>query len=196
MRTFSHEDIKYAISVAGLAKDVFPKADQYTENDLGDYIVSWGMFHAALIDRIGEARAQRNFIEQTGYTESRVQHWRTTKQVPLEAVASINQIDLSKCPKTLYQGYHDKEFVKRVIELSSSTETIKGIAARVSKEFGQPVTESMVKGIRFRNKDLIANYHSRRDSIDGIGDKHGKSGKRNVRPKGSDTGGAVSSVSA
>lgn len=45
--------------------------------------------------------------------------------------------------------------------MSVKNHTLSDIARTLSVEFGRNVTENMIKGIRYRNKDEIASYQSR-----------------------------------
>jgi len=117
---------------------------------------SWAEFHRHLIAHMGEARAQTNFCEHSNYTLSSVQHWRKTDWVPNAAFDALYAINPETCPPTIFRGYHSPEFTHRVIEMSKQKQTLSRIAHALSSEFGRTVTENMVKGIRFRNKDKLS----------------------------------------
>ena len=123
---------------------------------------SWDTFLKALEDHFGTLRrAQTNFSVATGYGISTIQHWRQINSVPAEAFVDLMRIDPEKYPTTLFEGHHPIGFVERIIELSNSGSPNLEIARLMSREFGKTVTENMVKGVRFRNKERIKDYSSR-----------------------------------
>ncbi len=122
----------------------------------------WREFVARLTEHLGSPRrAQTNFCENSEYSLSSLQHWRKIDRVPPEAFAAIEKIDPEKCPQSNFKGYHSTKFTQRVIQLSAERQTLSMIAQILTKEFGRPVTENMIKGVRYRNKDKIDAYQSR-----------------------------------
>ncbi len=115
-----------------------------------------------LVEHLGNAkRAQTNFCENSPYSLSTLQHWRKTNHVPEKAFDAIQAIDAEKCSPSNFQGPLDARFTKRVIALSVEGNTLSGIASKLSEEFKRPVTENMIKGVRYRNSDKIATYQHR-----------------------------------
>jgi hypothetical protein len=122
----------------------------------------WADFIAELTEHLGSPRrAQTNFTENSDYSLSSLQHWRKTDKVPEEAFAVLKKIDASKCSPSSFAGYHSTSFTKRVIELSAERKTLSVIAATLTQEFKRNVSENMIKGVRYRNKEVIDSYQSR-----------------------------------
>ena len=123
---------------------------------------SWGEFQAALEKHLGSLRrAQTNFCEHTRYSLSSLQHWRKTDRVPEDAFKALLEIDASKCSTSHFQGRLSTKVTNRVVELSQQNKSLSEIAAIIASETHRPITENMIKGIRYRNKDRIASYRSR-----------------------------------
>lgn len=121
----------------------------------------WSEFAKALMDHLGPKRAQTNFSEHTGYSLSSIQHWRKSEQVPEEAFDALKKVDPALCTDSTFTGYHTTMFTQRVLKLSEEKKTLSLIAKTLSKEFDRPVTENMIKGVRYRNKAKIKDYQSR-----------------------------------
>lgn len=122
----------------------------------------WSEFIDTLTDHLGNSRrAQTNFCENSEYSLSSLQHWRKINKVPDEAFEAITRIDAEKCSPSNFKGYHTQKFTQRIIELSADRQTLSVIAQTLSEEFGRNVTENMIKGVRYRNKDQIEQYQSR-----------------------------------
>ena len=122
----------------------------------------WKDFMDALSEHLGSPkRAQSNFCENSEYSLSTLQHWRKTDKVPDHAFDAIKAIDPDKCSTSKFQGYHSSKFTGRVVELSAQNKTLSEIATILAEEYDRPVTENMIKGIRYRNKDSIKSYQSR-----------------------------------
>lgn len=123
----------------------------------------WEEFMEALSAHLGSAkRAQTNFCEHSEYSLSTLQHWRKSNKVPEAAFDALKEIDPEACSSSYFQGYHTSKFTSRLIALSATNKTLAEIAATLSSEYGdRKVTENMVKGIRYRNKERIESYKSR-----------------------------------
>lgn len=148
-------------------------ATQRHANPLATY--TWYDFIVRLRRHWPHDGGQKAFSHYTGYTESQVQHWRRHNCVPLAAVTAISEMPstpegfLKKQRGT--SDLHSEKFVSRVIELSNATPkpTIPTIASKLSREFKFDVSDSMVKGIRLRNKDRIEGYQVRKKGTDNGG---------------------------
>ncbi len=122
----------------------------------------WSEFIEKLNNHLGSPRrAQTNFCENSEFSLSSLQHWRKIDRVPDEAFEAIDKIDAEKCTPSNFAGYHSTKFTQRVIELSAERQTLSMIAQTLTKEFGRNVTENMIKGVRYRNKNEIESYQSR-----------------------------------
>lgn len=122
----------------------------------------WNDFNAALEEHFGTLqRAQTNFCENSRFSLSSLQHWRKTDKVPEEAFSALTEIDASKCSASHSKGRLAPEVSERVVELSSQNKSLMEIATILAKETDRPITENMIKGIRYRNKEKIASYRSR-----------------------------------
>ena len=122
----------------------------------------WDDFISALEAHLGSLkRAQTNFCENTDYSLSTLQHWRKSNKVPAAAFEALSTIDPKTCADSYFRGYHTTKFTNSLIELSATNKTLAEIAEALSKEYNRKVTENMVKGIRYRNKDRINAYRSR-----------------------------------
>ena len=122
----------------------------------------WDEFMGSLEAHLGSPkRAQTNFCEQTEYSLSTLQHWRKSNKVPEAAFEALASIDPETCSSSYFQGYHTGKFTNRLIALSADNKSLAEIASTLSSEYNRKVTENMVKGIRYRNKERIETYRSR-----------------------------------
>ena len=122
----------------------------------------WSDFVSALEQHFGTLqRAQTNFSEQTGKGMSTIQNWRKQDRVPDYAFTTLLEIDSSECSSSLFRGYHTQTLITRVVELSKQNKSLAEISTILSVEFDRKITESMVKGLRYRNKVSIPGYTSK-----------------------------------
>lgn len=125
-------------------------------------IITWAEFTEKLTQHFGDGRRlQTNFCDLSPFSLSSLQHWRRVDRVPMEAYEYIDKIDAKDCVFTSFKGFHSTKFTSRVVELSNSNFSLSAIAETLGAEFGRKVSENMIKGVRFRNKEQITKYRTR-----------------------------------